>query len=204
MRNKFQALVIFFSLFMICLYSNAQIGIGASASRTIPMGWISDFYGPSWGAKIFFTPNSQAQGLRWNFGLGWTKFEPKAELFNAETRNGVKGDVSYSQYSSVPIFAEMEFNILERPANLFGGVNMGINFIRYTVDSRDPFGQREEVFNGVNMFFAPRLGTYLINNNRMAISLDLQYYATLNYKAAWLEDYVGLNLSFIIKTNAYL
>lgn len=181
----------------------AQIGIVVSASQNYPVNWISEFYEPHWGFKAYITPNALSDGLRFNIGFGWTKFQPKAELFYAETRNGVYGDVAYSSYNSVPIFAEMEFKIIERPFKLFGGVNVGLNAIKYNVYSKDPMGERTEPFNGGNMFFAPRLGVYLIDNDRMAISLDTQYYATLNYKAAWLEDYIGFNLSFMIKTNSY-
>ncbi|MEM8888503.1 MAG: hypothetical protein AAGD28_11025, partial [Bacteroidota bacterium] len=61
-----------------------------------------------------------------------------------------------------------------------------------------------EDFSGLNVFFSPRVGANLLDTDRLAIILDAQYYATLNKKAGWLEDYVGFSLIFMYKTSIYM
>ena len=80
----------------------------------IPMNRNSEFYGANQGFKVYFTPDVSDDDLAWNFGFGYSKFQPRKEIFNTETPNGVIGDVSFSNYTSVPVFAGADFKIKSR------------------------------------------------------------------------------------------
>ena len=189
-------------LFFLPLFS--QMGIGVGGSYVIPMNRNSEFYGANQGFKVYFTPDVSDDDLAWNFGFGYSKFQPRKEIFNTETPNGVIGDVSFSNYTSVPVFAGADFKIKSRPISFFVGAYVGTNYIKYEVDSRDIWGRRTENFSGLNVFFSPRVGANLVDTDRISIILDAQYYATLNKKAGWIEDYVAFSLIFMYKTSVYM
>ncbi|MEM6800387.1 MAG: hypothetical protein AAF696_03230 [Bacteroidota bacterium] len=193
-----------FLLLISFLPGFSQLAIGGGASHLIPMNRNSEFYGANQGFKLFFTPDVSDDDISWNFGFGWSKFEPRREIFNTETPNGVKGDVSYTNYTTVPVFAGLDFKINARPISFFVGAYVGGNFISYEVSSRDVWGRRTLDYSGLNAFFSPRVGANLIDTDRFSLQLDAQYYATLNKKAGWIEDYVAFSLIFMYKTSVYM
>lgn len=194
----------FLVLSLFSLQAFSQMSIGGGASWVVPMNRNAEFYGGSSGFKLFFSPDVSDYDLSWNFGFGYTKFVPRKELFNTETPNGVIGDVRYTNYTTVPVFAGTDFKIEARPFSFRVGAYVGVNYIKYSVFSRDFWGSRTEDFSGLNVFFSPKVGTVLLDTDRIAVSLDAQYYATLNKKAGWIEDYIGFSLNFIYKTSIYM
>lgn len=194
-----------FLVFSLCLVQVfSQVGIGVGASWVVPMNRNAEFYDASSGFKLFFTPDVSDEEISWNFGFGYSKFSPRKELFNTETPNGVKGDVVFTDYTTVPVFAGADFKINTRPISFRVGAYIGANYIKYSVFSRDFWGSRTIDYNGLNAFFSPKVGAVLIDTDRIAISLDAQYFATLNKKAGWLEDYIGFSLNFVYKSSIYM
>jgi len=178
----------------------AQLGIGVTASYNSPVTWTREFYAPNAGIKVFIVPNIYAREMRWSLGFGWTKFAPRAEVFKGKNRNGFLVDVSYSDYLSIPMFGGLDFDISRNSSTLYAGVYVGLNYVNYTVNSEGRFEPKVEEFNGVNLFFSPKLGLNLLDSDQFSLGLEGQYYFTINYTAGWIEDYAGLGLTFLFKT----